>query len=674
MVNQDGTSGSDWSQASNPSQSGGSIYMVAVDMDNGTAWWGKDGSWFANSSGTTANPASNAGAQATGLNDGTTWFPFSQQGDQTAEAAMAFNFGADNTFAGAVTSGQDASQSEFYYAPPNGFKSLNTSNLADPAVTPAENFAAETYVGNNGDEEINLGFTPALTWIKNRDDNYTYHGLYDSVRGLSAGALHIQETSGEESPVRERVASFDSDTGSEGFTLSSSNYTYTNASGKDYISWNWKAHQSPSSSGSAKQKYKFYCEDLSGDEAGWDHWGYYTDSSGKPSINMEVLENQNGTRVSLGYVYVLYNGDEGIGANQAFTVECADIDAIEIRWHYDDSNDSTSDYTSDNTESYTAVNTILNAQRLTVYSGAAGTTQEFQVSSAVNTNSQDNGVTSSYSPPTGWADDDVIRAATASNTDSSTYASSSDLTDGFTAAPVEKYNDTAGFSIITYSGNGSSDGDTQEITHTLGAEPEFIIAKSRSSSASEGSWHVYHKHAVPYSDSGYGTHAHLHLNQNWTAYQLYYNILIPKSGSEDTIINTVYDSSDALYTNESGVDYVMYAWAGVEGYSKFGKYTGNGVADGPFIYTGFRPAFVLWKRSTGSNNSWNIMDNKREGYNPQNDLLFPDSSTNESDVTDQDLLSNGFKLRTTGAGRNANNETFIYAAFAESPFKYANAR
>lgn len=68
------------------------------------------------------------------------------------------------------------------------------------------------------------------------------------------------------------------------------------------------------------------------------------------------------------------------------------------------------------------------------------------------------------------------------------------------------------------------------------------------------------------------------------------------------------------------------------------------------------------------------MDNKREGYNPQNDLLFPDSSTSESNVTDQDLLSNGFKLRTSGAGRNANNETFIYAAWAEAPFARANAR
>ena len=105
-----------------------------------------------------------------------------------------------------------------------------------------------------------------------------------------------------------------------------------------------------------------------------------------------------------------------------------------------------------------------------------------------------------------------------------------------------------------------------------------------------------------------------------------------------------------------------------------GTYVGNGVSDGPFVYTGFRPAFVMSKIITGVNRSWNIMDNKREGFNPQNDLLFPNSDAQESDVTDQDLLSNGFRLRTAGEGRNSDGNTYIYLAIAEQPFKYANAR
>ena len=115
---------------------------------------------------------------------------------------------------------------------------LNTSNLGTPTVNPEEHFLPATYTGAGGSEEINLGFTPDLTWIKRRQDSGYYHGLYDSARGLSAGALASNATDSEDST--QRVASFDSDTGSEGFTLASTHYSYTNTSGKSFISWNWK--------------------------------------------------------------------------------------------------------------------------------------------------------------------------------------------------------------------------------------------------------------------------------------------------------------------------------------------------------------------------------------------------------------------------------------------------
>jgi hypothetical protein len=206
----------------------GDVIGCAFDVDSRKVWFSKNGTW------------QNSGDPANDSNPAVT---LSGSGPLIA-AVRAYlknwvvNFGQDPTFANNKPSGQDTSQSEFYYAPPTGFKSLNTSNLDDPTIKPHEHFAAATYTGAGGSEEIDLGFTPNLTWIKRRVDSGYYHGLYDSARGLSAGALASNTTDSEDST--QRVASFDSDTGSEGFTLSSTHYSYTNTSGKTFISWNWK--------------------------------------------------------------------------------------------------------------------------------------------------------------------------------------------------------------------------------------------------------------------------------------------------------------------------------------------------------------------------------------------------------------------------------------------------
>ena len=120
---------------------------------------------------------------------------------------------------------------------------------------------------------------------------------------------------------------------------------------------------------------------------------------------------------------------------------------------------------------------------------------------------------------------------------------------------------------------------------------------------------------------------------------------------------------------------VAYCWTAIPGFSAFGSYTGNGSADGPFVYTGFRPRYVLTKR-TDSIGSWFITDTSRTLYNASTtNILFPDSSIAEDTVDPSvDILSNGFKLRATGAGSNASGGTYIYAAFAENPFKMSRAR
>jgi hypothetical protein len=140
--------------------------------------------------------------------------------------------------------------------------------------------------------------------------------------------------------------------------------------------------------------------------------------------------------------------------------------------------------------------------------------------------------------------------------------------------------------------------------------------------------------------------------------------------------STVFSLGTNGGVNESTKNIIAYCFAAVPGFSAFGSYTGNGSTDGPFVHTGFRPAFVIWKRTDTAGNNWTMQDYKRSNpYNPADGELMPSSSAAESTTFSKvDLLSNGFKLRSTNAGENASNGTYIYAAFAESPFKYARAR
>ena len=127
-------------------------------------------------------------------------------------------------------------------------------------------------------------------------------------------------------------------------------------------------------------------------------------------------------------------------------------------------------------------------------------------------------------------------------------------------------------------------------------------------------------------------------------------------------------------TNPSAQNMLMYAWAPIAGFSSFGSYTGNGSADGPFIYTGFRPKLIMVKRTDSAGN-WYIYDSSRDAYNAVTQSLYPNLSNAESnDGATYDFLSNGFKNRRAGVDQNASGGTYIYMAFAESPFKYARSR
>ena len=223
--------------------------------------------------------------------------------------------------------------------------------------------------------------------------------------------------------------------------------------------------------------------------------------------------------------------------------------------------------------------------------------------------------------------------------------------DGSISSQV-RANTTAGFSIVTYTGTGSD----ITIGHGLGVAPDVIIVKCRNNSTQ---WGVYHSSIAP----NYILQLSVN-NAQWGSSNVFNN---------ESATSSVFSVDGGSGMSGTAHNFVAYCFSEVAGYSKFGSYTGNGNADGTFVFTGFRPAFLIIKRTDSAKN-WFIHDNKREGYNPQNDYVSANTSDAETNVTDLDLLSNGFKLKSTGLGHNASGGTYIYLCFAESPFKYSRAR
>ena len=222
-------------------------------------------------------------------------------------------------------------------------------------------------------------------------------------------------------------------------------------------------------------------------------------------------------------------------------------------------------------------------------------------------------------------------------------------------------NTTAGFSVVTYTGTGSN----ATVGHGLGAALNMIILKRTNST---NSWQVYHSNANASPASG---GLFLNTTDAFTTLSTTWNNTVPTS--------TVFSIGTAAGTNASGGTYVAYCFAAVPGYSAFGSYTGNGSADGPFVYTGFRPRFVMVKQATVSSRDWIILDTSRNTYNVADLQLLPNTSEAESttffsSTAYLDILSNGFKVRNTSVRNNENTATYIYACFAESPFQFANAR
>jgi len=248
----------------------------------------------------------------------------------------------------------------------------------------------------------------------------------------------------------------------------------------------------------------------------------------------------------------------------------------------------------------------------------------------------------------------VIGNSNGYNQNSQTFASwnwkangaGSANTDGSVSATVSA-NTTAGFSIVKYNTAGSG---TQTMGHGLGSAPTFIITKPAQVTES---WYVY----IPT-----GVSTSLRLNTDAAAVSS-----TPYAGTPTDTLFSINNSVIGGYTNV-----ISYCFAEKTGYSKIGSYVGNGNADGTFVYTGFKPAWLLIKKSSASGNGWFLMDTKTNTYNPKSIFFQANLSNAETDVDRMDILSNGFKPRYDWSIINESGATYIYMAFAEAPLVGSN--
>lgn len=218
---------------------------------------------------------------------------------------------------------------------------------------------------------------------------------------------------------------------------------------------------------------------------------------------------------------------------------------------------------------------------------------------------------------------------------------------------------TQGFDIVTYTGTGAN----RTVSHSLGVAPSMIIIKNRGTVVNWAIWH----NSFPTPTTGlieFTTGAVLNSATYWNS---------------TTPTSSVFSLGSYVGVNENTKTHVAYLFSEVAGYSRFGSYTGNGSADGPFVFCGFRPRFVLLKNTSVAGTAWYIFDTARDTYNVAQNMLYPNASTAETVSNPNqviDVLSNGFKIRATSSGWDNNNSgnTIIFAAFAESPFKNSLAR
>jgi len=506
-------------------------------------------------------------------------------------------------------------QRAFAYTPPTGYKVMNTYNIPDPVITdPSKYFDTKLYTGTGASHAITgLNFSPDLVWIK----KYTTasHAIFDTVRGaekrLQCDGVLAEETDNT------TLTAF----GTEGFTLST--HDDVNQNTDSYVAWNWDAGSSNTSVSAGGLNSTVYDQRQT-----WASYGSFDDHYATANsisyfkwedvFSSELMNNSSGS------LYV------GSTTADVWTPTAAISVSSTIKFYTDH-------------PTKVVVNAGLSDETTATSTGANFHYHEFSFSGNITTISVAgvSGTNDCYFMGL-WIDGKQL-CNESLPTIASTY----------------RANPNVGFSIVSYEGTGSAG----TFAHGLNAKPSMVIIKI--TSAASYAWKVIHE-----GMTGFGTYMmDLNLDSSESsASASWFNSLAPDSNIVN--IGTVGP------VNLSGEDYVAYCWSEVEGYSKFGSFTGNGSTDGPFIWCGFKPAWIMFKRKN-MGYGWNIYDSKRDPYNETDVSHFHAEATTAHADGDEgafDMLSNGFKMKGNWNINNASGGEYIYAAFADTPFKYANAR
>jgi hypothetical protein len=483
----------------------------------------------------------------------------------------------------------------FKYSVPSGFLAMCTANFTDPTILlPNKHFDTRLYTGNGSTgQTITYDFGPDFVWMKNRSGSNN-HAVVNTVLGRAKG-LYPDSNSGDfNSSAGRDVSAFTSN----GFTVGEPEQaSSTNNNGSDIVAWAWNAGDTDG---------KTYVVKVVSDSGN----KYRFDNFGTSAVTLDLAE---------GGTYI-FNMDDASNASHPFSIGTAANGTVYtsgITYFLDGVSKTYSEYTSGFSAASTRrlhITVPASAPVLyywcSVHSGMGG---------QINTNS--------------------------------TLGSSN--FDGSIQTTV-KANTTAGFSIVSYTGNGT-EGAT--IGHGLGVTPNHIIWKNRDASVNWINWQTALNDTC------------VLLNSSVEAISASGNALFTYGDFNSTQLKL----KTGTHTNGNNQSILAYCFSEVDGYSKFGSYKGNGSSDGVFVFTGFRPAWLMVKRYDVLND-WPMVDNKRNTYNPINYAVYADLSQAEDTNTRYDFLSNGFKIRSNFNESNASGGSYIYLCFAESPFKYARAR
>ena len=526
---------------------------------------------------------------------------------------LVFAVGRGSSSGSNITGYFNFGQRPFTYTPPTGFKALNSKNLPDPTILLSnKHFDTLLYTGNGATSSraiTGLNFSPNWVWLKNRESTY-HHQLHDTNRGTtgtsSSGGVLYSNNTQVEDNTYS-LASFDSN----GFSISKDNNQQgQNNNGDDYVAWNWNAGDTDSAT------YRVVVVSDSGNKYRFRN-SANTATFAQSAVTLDLAEG--GT----------YTFDQSDSTMSSHPMKLS----------------TTANGTHGGGSSYnTGVTYELDGSTVTESAFVSG------FSSAT---SRKLIITVAASAPTLYYFCHYHSGMGGQANTNSTIGSSN--FDGTIQSTV-KTNASAGFSIVTYTGTGA-DGT---IGHGLGAIPDVAITKKRSATQD---WLI--KHSAVSGKVGY-----LNLADQFDNSGSGGGIISDFSSSLNYSITRYNNSGNYGNVNESSATYVAYVFSAVKGYSKFGSYTGNNSSNGPFIFTGFKPAFILSKAYDSSSYWYEVVDNKRVEFNPRNKTLYANASDAEYSGSqyDKDLLSNGFKARGNNAGQNG-SFNYIYIAFAESPFK-----